>query len=150
MKTKSLQTTINSKTAEPYRWLALGSITGPVIMTLAWIILGLMRPAIKTEWGISGGFIGMITQPFSGLEIGINSELFNTAFILNGLLTIAGVFGIFQVIGTGKQEKLWVISMLLLASSGIGSILCGIFTLEFFYCICSDLFWLVPHLHLAF
>ena len=132
MKTKSLQTNINSKPTDLYRWLALGSIAGPVIMTLAWIILGLIRPAIKTEWGISGGVIGMITQPFSGLGIGINGELFNIAFILNGLLTIAGVIGIFQVIDASKKEKLHPISMLLLASSGVGSMLCGIFTLESF------------------
>lgn len=132
METKHLQTTINLKNAELYRWLVLGSIAGPVIMTLAWIILGLMRPAVKTEWGISGGVIGMITQPFSGLGIGIHGGLFNTAFILNGLLIIAGVLGIFQVIDTGREEKLRTISMLLLASSGVGSILCGIFTLESF------------------
>lgn len=132
MKTKSLQTNINSKPTDLYRWLALGSIAGPVIMTLAWIILGLIRPAIKTEWGISGGVIGMITQPFSGLGIGSNGTLFNTAFVLNGLLIITGVFGIFQTIDMGKPGKFRTISIFLLTLSGVGSILCGIFTLESF------------------
>lgn len=132
MKTKPLQTIENSKAVELYRWLTLGNIAGPVILTLAWVILGLMRPAVKTEWGVSGGVVGMITQPFSGLGIGMNGELFNIAFILNGLLVIIGVFGFFQIIDAGKQEKLRNISMLLLSLSGVGSILCGVFTLEFF------------------
>src|SRR5574341_1239806 len=71
------------------RWLALGAVAGPILLTLAWIILGLMRPDTKNEWGVSGGIAGMITQPFSGLGLGPNGALFNTAFLLSGLLIMA-------------------------------------------------------------
>jgi hypothetical membrane protein len=131
MKTQNPSSKIDIKD-ELFRWLALGNVAGPIILTLAWIILGLIRPAIKTEWGISGGVIGMITQPVSGLGIGSNSTLFNTAFVLNGLLVIVGVFGVFQTIDMRKPGKFRTISILLLMLSGVGSILCGIFTLESF------------------
>lgn len=114
------------------RWLALGAVAGPILLTLAWIILGLMRPDTKNEWGVSGGIAGMITQPFSGLGLGPNGALFNTAFLLSGLLIMAGVFGVFQVIGSGRRPGLHKASAALLALSGLGSVICGVFTLEAF------------------
>ena len=41
-------------TPETARWLALGNIAGPILLTLAWIVLGLMRPDTKNEWGEIG------------------------------------------------------------------------------------------------
>ena len=115
------------------RWLALGAIAGPILLTLAWIILGLMRPDTKTEWGVSGGVTGMITQPFSGLGLGPNSGLFNAAFVVNGLLILVGVFGIFRMIGPGERPALYKAGAVLLALSGLGSVIDGIFTLESFF-----------------
>ena len=115
------------------RRLALGAVAGPVIITLAWVVLGLMRPATKNEWGVSGGVTGMITQPFSGLGLGPNGSLFNAAFLLSGLLILLGVFGIFQTMGSGGRPTLHKACLALLALSGLGSIMCGIFTLEYFF-----------------
>lgn len=116
-----------------FRWLALGAVAGPILLTLAWIILGLMRPDTKNEWGVSGGTTGMITQPFSGLGLGPNNTLFNAAFVLNGLLIIAGVFGVFRTIGSGARPALYKAGAALLALSGLGSVVDGIFTLESFF-----------------
>jgi len=113
-------------------WLALGTVVGPILLTLAWIILGLTRPDTKTEWGVSGGITGMITQPFSGLGLGHNGLLFNIAFLLNGILILVGVFGVFKTLGAAGRPGLYKISAALLALSGLGSIICGVFTLESF------------------
>lgn len=115
------------------RWLALGAVAGPVLLTLAWIILGLMRPDTRNEWGVSGGITGMITQPFSGLGLGSNASLFNLAFLLNGILILVGVFGVFQTIESGERPTLYKASAALLALSGLGSVMCAVFTLESFF-----------------
>ena len=115
------------------RWLALGAVAGPILLTLAWIVLGLMRPATKNEWGVSGGITGMITQPFSGLGIGSNGFLFNAAFLLNGLLILAGVFGVFQIIEANGRPAAHKACAALLALSGLGSVMCAFFTIESFF-----------------
>jgi hypothetical membrane protein len=115
------------------RWLSLGAVAGPVLITLAWIILGLMRPETRNEWGVSGGITGMVTQPFSGLGLGPKGSLFNLAFLLNGLLVMVGVFGVFQTIGSGERPALYKASAVMLALSGIGSMICAIFTLNYFF-----------------
>jgi len=120
-------------TPETARWLALGNIAGPILMTLAWIVLGLMRPDTKNEWGVSGGITGMITQPFSGLGLGPNGSLFNAAFLLNGLLILTGVFGMFQTIEAGGRPAARKASAVLLALPGLGSVMCAVFTLESFF-----------------
>jgi len=74
----------------------------------------------------------MITQPFSGLGLGPNGFLFNAAFVLSGLLLMAGVFGIFQTIEASGQPTARRVCAVLLALSGLGSGVCGIFTLEWF------------------
>lgn len=117
---------------EMARWLALGAVVGPILLTLAWIILGLTRPDTKNEWGVSGGITGMITQPFSSLGLGHNGLLFNIAFLLNGILILIGVFGVFKTMGTGGRPVLYKVSAALLALSGLGSMICAVFTLESF------------------
>jgi len=130
--TKGLILTSYPENKEIVRWLALGVVAGPILLTLAWIILGLIRPDTKTEWGVSGGITGMITQPFSGLGLGPNGLLFNIAFLLNGILILIGVFGVFKTIGTGGRPVLYKVSAALLALSGLGSMICAVFTLESF------------------
>jgi len=118
---------------EMARWLTLGAIVGPILLTLAWIILGMMRPETKNEWGVSGGITGMITQPISGLGLGPNGTLFNAAFLLNGLLILVGVFGVFQSIGPHGRPALHKACAALLALSGLGSVMCAVFTVESFF-----------------
>ena len=130
--TKGLILTSYPENKEIVRWLALGVVAGPILLTLAWIILGLIRPDTKTEWGVSGGITGMITQPFSGLGLGHNGLLFNIAFLLNGILILIGVFGVFKTIETGGRPVLYKVSAALLALSGLGSMICAVFTLESF------------------
>ncbi|HKN43770.1 MAG TPA: hypothetical protein VJW23_07585, partial [Propionibacteriaceae bacterium] len=51
------------------RWLALGALAGPVLFTLAWLILGAVSPG----YTVAGTWISpysAITQPISGLGLG--------------------------------------------------------------------------------
>src|SRR5688572_9603858 len=130
--TKGLILTSIPENKEIVRWLALGMVAGPILLTLAWMILGLTRPDTKNEWGVSGGITGMITQPFSGLGLGHNGLLFNAAFLLNGILILVGVFGVFKTMGMGGRPALYQVSAALLALSGLGSMICAVFTLESF------------------
>ncbi len=124
-----------SKTEEAAttRWLALGAIASPVVLTVAWIVLGMLRPATKDAWGVSGGITGMITQPFSGLGIGPNASLFNAAFVVSGLLLLVGVLGVFRTVAAPSRPAARKVCLLLLALSGLGMVVCGVFTLESFF-----------------
>jgi len=97
-------------------WLARAAIAGPVLFTVAWTVLGLLRPGYS-----------FISQPISGLGVGPNAALMNGAFELMGLLIIIGVFGIFQSIREMGPVARWT-STALMGLSGVGSIGCGIFT----------------------
>jgi Protein of unknown function (DUF998) len=120
-------------TKDTARWLALGAVASPILFTFAWVVLGLLRPAVKDAWGISGGVPGMMTQPVSGLGLGSNSFIFNAAFVLTGILLMIGVFGIFQTIGPNGSPAARRSSAVLLALTGLGSVVDGIFTLQWFF-----------------
>lgn len=130
---KDTATNGSAVSLETARRLALGAVAGPILLTLAWIILGMMRPETKNEWGVSGGITGMITQPISGLGLGPNGTLFNAAFLLNGLLILVGVFGVSQSIGPHGRPALHKACAALLALSGLGSVMCAVFTVESFF-----------------
>jgi hypothetical protein len=112
------------------RWLALGAVAGPVLFTLAWVVLGELSPGY-TAWGIRIAPYSPISQPISGLGLGITAPFMNTAFVLTGLLTLVGVVGIFQGIREMGALARWS-STVLLALSPLGMAMDGIFTLESF------------------
>ena len=112
-----------------FRLLALGAVAGPVLFMLAWIILGVLQPVTSNMYGIMGGISGAISNPISGLGVGPQAVLFNTAFVLCGFLTLVGVLGIFQSTGAGRPAARWICT-LLLALSPLGLGMAGIFTLS--------------------
>src|SRR5919108_5609226 len=75
------------------RWLALGAAAGQILFTLAWFVLGFVSPGF-TIFGTHIAPYSAITTPLSGLGLGPTAPFMNTAFVLGGLLTLAGVFGI--------------------------------------------------------
>jgi len=115
---------------ETGRWLALGAVAGPVLFALAWIVLGLLQPATRTEYGVMGGVSGAISNPISGLGVGPNAQLFNLAFVLSGLMLVAGVVGVFQTTRASGQAAARRACTALLALSPLGLAMAGIFTLE--------------------
>ena len=111
------------------RWLALGAIAGPVLFTLAWVVLGFLSPGY-TIFGTRIAPYSPVSQPISGLGLGSTGPYMNAAFILGGLLLLAGVIGVFQTIGPTRRPRARRASLVLLALTPVGMVLDGIFTLE--------------------
>lgn len=76
-------------TPKTIRWLALGAIAGPVLFTLAWVILGVLSPGY-TAWGTRIAPYSSLSQPISGLGLGPTAPFMNAAFVLRGLLSGCG------------------------------------------------------------
>ncbi len=112
------------------RWLALGAVAGPVLFTLAWIILGFLSPGF-TIWGTTIAPYSPISAGISGLGLGPTAPCMNAAFVLTGLLLVAGVVGVFQSIPELSSRGRWICTVLL-GLQGLGAALDGIFTLESF------------------
>ena len=124
-----------AKTAAPAtlgatRWLALGAVAGPVLFTLAWFILGFLSPGFTIFDALVAPY-SPVSHPISGLGLGLTAPYMNAAFVLSGLLVLAGTFGIFQSIRELGTAARWSCTVLL-AHSGLGMLLDGIFTLESF------------------
>jgi hypothetical protein len=117
-------------TSETARWLALGAVAGPVLFTLAWFILGFLSPGF-TIFGTLVAPYSPISHPISGLGLGLTAPFMNAAFVLGGLLILAGAVGIFQGIQELGAVARWS-STMLLALTGLGMVMDGIFTLESF------------------
>ncbi len=112
------------------RWLTLGAIVGPVLFTLAWLILGFVSPGF-TIFGTRIAPYSPVSAGISGLGLGLTAPYMNGIFILNGLFIIAGAIGIFQSIREIGAVARWICT-LLLGLTGLGSILDGVFTIETF------------------
>src|SRR5438067_11261302 len=80
------------------RWLALGAVAGPALFTLAWFVLGFLSPGF-TLFGARIAPYSPVSQPISGLGLGPTGPFMNAAFVLSGLLLLAGEIGIVQGIG---------------------------------------------------
>jgi hypothetical protein len=112
------------------RWLALGAIAGPVVFTLGWFVLGFVSPGY-TMWGVHVAPYSAVSQPLSGLGLGPTGPYMNAAFILSGLLMIAGAVGVFASISELGPIARWTCTALL-AVPGLGAVIDGIFTFENF------------------
>ena len=79
------------------RWLALGAVAGPILFALAWFILGFLSPGF-TIFGTLIEPYSPISAGISGLGLGPTGPFMNAAFVLGGLLLLAGIVGSFQSI----------------------------------------------------
>jgi hypothetical membrane protein len=97
-------------------WLALGAVASPVLFVLAWLVLGLLRPGYSP-----------LRQQISDLALGADGLFMGAAFVLSGLLLLAGVVGIFRAmradVGTAAR---WICAVLL-ALSPLGGVVVGVF-----------------------
>jgi hypothetical membrane protein len=129
-------TTTTTTTASPRRLLqiarglAFGAIGGPVLFAIAWIVLGVLQPVTKTDYGVMGGISGAISNPISGLGVGPHAQLFNAAFVLCGLALMIGVIGAFQIIMASARPAVRRASTALMVISPLGLAMAGIFTLQ--------------------
>ena len=111
------------------RWLALGAVLGPLLFTLAWLVLGFVSPGY-TIWDTRIEPYSPVSQPISGLGMGVTGPFMNTAFVLGGLMIAIGVIGTFATITTNGRPMARRLSAALLALSGLGMVIVGIFNLE--------------------
>jgi ubiquinone/menaquinone biosynthesis C-methylase UbiE len=131
-----MATPISVSTARPaagaapdsVRWLALGGVAGAGLFTLAWLVLGFLSPGF-TIWGTRVAPYSPISAPISGLGLGPTGAYMNAAFVLSGLLILAGVAGLLAAIPELSTPARWV-SGALLALCPVGAIVDGVFTLE--------------------
>jgi hypothetical protein len=110
------------------RRLALGAVAGPVLFTLAWLVLGFLSPGYILFGTLIAPY-SAISQPISGLGLGPTALFMNTAFVLGGLLLLAGVVGIFWSIREMSATARWICAGLF-ALSPLGLVVDGIFSLE--------------------
>jgi hypothetical membrane protein len=125
---------------------ALGAVAGPILFTLAWLILGFLSPGY-TIYGTRIAPYSPISQPVSGLGMGLTAPYMNAAFVVGaGLLTMIGVVGVFATLRaySGRVRRAICAGLLCLSPLGLG--LCGIFTIEtpLVHLICFLLFVLTP------
>lgn len=111
------------------RRLALGTVLGPVVLTLTWLVLGFLSTGY-TLFGHRFTDYSPISQPISGLGMGSTAPYMNTAFVVTGLLTIAGVVGVFRTIKSARRPLLRRGALVLLGCTGVGQVMVGIFNLE--------------------
>jgi len=110
------------------RTLALGAVIGPVLFTVAWLVLGFLSTGY-TLFGHTFTGYSPISQPISGLGMGGTAVHMNTAFVLTGAILILGVVGVIRTTdGTGRPA-LRRAAMVLLAGTGLGQVVCGLFPL---------------------
>jgi hypothetical protein len=113
-----------------HRVLALGAGAGHILFTLSWFILGFLSPGF-TMFGIVIEPYSAVAIPLSGLGLGPTGPYMNAAFVLSGLLVLAGVVGMIHSIKElrpGQRRSL----IALFALSALGMVMDGFFTIESF------------------
>ena len=111
------------------RWLALGAVVGPLLFTLAWLILGVLSPGYSI-FGTLVAPYSPISQPISGLGMGPTGPYMNAAFVLSGLSLLIGVIGVFKSLPRTANPAARGACAALLALTPAGLVVAGIFTLE--------------------
>ena len=109
--------------------LELGAVAGPVVLTVAWLALGFVSPGYYL-WGTHVAPYSAVSQPISGLGLGPTAPYMNSAFVVSGLLIVAGVYGIFELLPAMRAR--YVVAPLLVLP-GLGSVLDGLFTFQTFF-----------------
>jgi hypothetical membrane protein len=109
-----------SRTSSLAIWLARGPIAGALLFAATWAILGFLRPGYS-----------FVSQPISGLGVGPGAAVMNGAFVLTGALFVVGPIGAFMLMSELSAVARWS-SAALLALTGVGAVLCGLFTWESF------------------
>lgn len=116
------------ETQKIVHYLTLGAVIGPLLFTLAWLILGFVSPGY-TLFDTEIAPYSSISQPISGLGLGLTAPYMNTAFVLCGILIMVGVVAVFQTIRELTTSARWLCTGLL-GTTGLGMIIVGFFDLE--------------------
>jgi hypothetical protein len=110
--------------------MAAAAIIGPVLFTLAWLILGFVSPGF-TLFDVRVEPYSAISAQISGLGLGSTAPYMNAAFVLGGVLLAIGVVGSLRCIAPLTRRARWTLTALL-SLVAVGSVMDGVFTLESF------------------
>lgn len=99
---------------------------GAAVFTLAWIVLGAVSPGYRLFDLVIEPY-SPVSQPVSGLGLGVTGPWMNAAFVLGGILIVAGALGVRRAAPRGR---LATVALALAALTGVGMIIDGLFTLE--------------------
>lgn len=99
---------------------------GAGLFTLTWFVLGLVSPGypLFDQWIAP---YSPISQPISGLGLGVTGPYMNTAFVVCGLLVLVGVLASLHRL---PRTRSTTVGLILIALAGVGMIIDGVFTLE--------------------
>ena len=101
------------------RWLALGAVVGPVLLTLGAFALAPLHAGYS-----------IVSDQASALAIGPNGAFMRAAFLLYGVLVTVGVVAVFH----GLRHELGTVARwtctVLLALSPLGILWAGIYTMD--------------------
>lgn len=107
--------------------LAVLAPIGGLMFTLAWLVLGAVSPGYEL-FGTRIEPYSWVSQPVSGLGLGVTAVWMNSAFVLGGILIAVGMLSTasfwWRRGGTGRT------AFILMSLLGLGMIVCGLFTLE--------------------
>jgi hypothetical membrane protein len=106
----------------------LGILTpiGATLFTVAWLVLGAVSPGYRL-FDLAIEPYSPISQPVSGLGLGVTGPWMNAAFVIGGALVLAGMLG---VAASWPRTRLARVALVLLSLVGVGMIVDGLFTLE--------------------
>src|SRR3954470_329871 len=94
------------------RTMAIAAVIGPILFTLAWLILGFVSPGF-TLFDVRVEPYSAISAQISGLGLGPTAPYMNAAFILNGALLAIGVIGTLRCITPLTARARWTLTALL-------------------------------------
>ncbi|GAA1997430.1 DUF998 domain-containing protein [Microbacterium pumilum] len=107
--------------------LALLVPAGAIVFTLAWLVLGAVSPGYELFGNVIEPY-SWISQPVSGLGLGVTGPWMNAAFVVGGVLVLTGTL---STAGAWRRSgRSGTTAVALMALTGAGMILCGSFTLE--------------------
>lgn len=109
------------------RRLSLLTPLGAILFTVAWVVLGAVSPGYELFGHMIAPY-SWISQPVSGLGLGATGPWMNAAFIGGGLLVLVGTLA--ATPQWWRRRAAGRAGLVLMAFSGVGMIVCGVFTLE--------------------
>jgi heme/copper-type cytochrome/quinol oxidase subunit 4 len=107
--------------------LALLVPAGATLFTAAWVVLGAVSPGYDLFGSVIAPY-SWVSQPVSGLGLGVTGPWMNAAFIVGGILVLVGTLAITP--SWRRCGPLGTTALALTVPMGIGMAVCGLFTLE--------------------
>nr|BFF10310.1 hypothetical protein GCM10025699_16130 [Microbacterium flavescens] len=107
--------------------LALLVPVGAILFTVSWLVLGAISPGYELFGTVIAPY-SWVSQPVSGLGLGVTGPWMNGAFIVGGILVLVGTLasaGVWRSLG-----RRGIAAAVLMSLMGVGMIACGAFTLE--------------------